>query len=298
MERQNLEFFRAVAQTGSVSQAAQLMSVTQPAVSKHIKRLEAKLSLKLFHRTPTGMTMTAAGETLYELSTDALTRLERIESTLATRFAGKPAIRIACPHTTAAVLVTPFMVDTNPPIADLFITDAAQVDGLLDHDADIAISTLRPPLHRQQMEVGKLIVWLYGTPLNMRSRFGDSRVADLEILRSHDPLIAPQTGVHVIVKTSVAKFRTSLSIRTTATGYVAQGLASNGHGFAFATEQNAFGLYRLPAYAANQPVLCPLYASWDAQHYAVTDLQNIAQSFSRWLATTSPWSLPPPTRHT
>ncbi|MDR7348016.1 hypothetical protein [Enteractinococcus fodinae] len=46
--------------------------------------------------------MSAAREALYELGADVLTRFDRIEDTLNTRFAGQPAVRIACPHTTAA----------------------------------------------------------------------------------------------------------------------------------------------------------------------------------------------------
>ena len=188
------------------------------------------------------------------------------------------------------------MVDTNPAIADLLIVGASQVDELLDRDADLAISTFRPPLHRRQIIVANLVVWVYGTPSAMHSRFGNNRVADLEMC-AHDSLMAPQTGVHVIVEEAVAQFETPLSIRTTATGYVAQGLAANDHGFALATEQVSFGLHGLPAYAAGRPILCPLYASWDAQHYAATDLRKLAQSFSRWMATTPPWSSAPPTRY-
>lgn len=296
MDRRSLEYFRAVAQTGSVSQAAQLMSVTQPAVSKQIGRLESQLSLKLFHRTSAGMAMTAAGEALYELGGDVLTRFDRIEDTLTTRFAGRPAMRIACPHTTAAVLITPFMVDTNPAVTDLLIVGAPDVDGLLDRDADMAISTVRPPPHRRQRIVAELVVWVYGTPQAMQSRFSDHAVADLEKL-THDSLIAPRTGVHVIVDEATADFKPPPSIRTASTGYVAQGLAANDHGFALATEQSSFGLRGLPAYTADRPVRCPLYASWDAQHYAATELKKLADRFSHWMSTTPPWSTPPPTRN-
>lgn len=296
MDRRSLEYFRAVAQTGSVSKAALSMSVTQPAVSKQLSRLESLLSLKLFHRTSAGMAMTAAGEALYELGNDVLTRFDRIQDTLTTRFAGQPAVRISCPHTTAAILITPFMVDTNPPIADLLILSTPEVDDLLDRDADMAISTFRPLPHRRQMVVANLVVWVYGTPQAMQSRFASETVGDLERL-SKDSLIAPRTGVHAIVDEATAGFDTPLSVRTASTGYVAQGLAANNHGFALATEQVSFGLTGLPAYAAGDPILCPLYASWDAQHYAANELEELARSFSRWMSTTPPWSTAPPTRN-
>lgn len=291
MERRSLEYFRAVAQTGSVSRAAQIMSVTQPAVSKQISQLEKLLSLKLFHRTSSGMALTAAGDALYDMGGDVLTRFDRIEDTLKTRFTGQPAIRIACPHTTAAVLITPFMVDTNPAIADLLIVGAHEVDGLLDRDADMAVSTYRPPPHRRQTVAANLTIWVYGTIQAMKSRFEDSPVADLEKL-TDETVIAPRTGVHVVVNEATADFQAPLSIRTLATGYVAQSLAANNHGFALATEQTSFGLYRLPAYAGGRPIVCPLYASWDAQHYAAAELRNLTKSFSHWMATTPPWGTP------
>jgi DNA-binding transcriptional LysR family regulator len=289
MERRSLEFFRAVVESGSVSGAAAAMSVTQPAVSKQISRLESTLSLKLFHRTSAGMAMTAAGEALYELANDVLIRFDRIESALKMRFAGRPAVRIASPHTTATVLIAPFMVDTNPPIVDLLIANAPEVDEMLDQDADMAISTLRPPPHRHQMVVASLIIRAQGTPQLMRSRFGNESVADLEKL-TKDAIIVPRTGVHVVVEEVTAKFARPLAVRGVSTGSVAQALAANGHGFALATEQVSFNLEGLPAYAQGKPVVSPLYASWDAQHYAATELRRLAHNFRHWMSVTPPWA--------
>lgn len=290
MDRRSLEFFCAVAEAGSVSGAAEKMSVTQPAVSKQVSRLEETLGLKLFHRTSIGMAMTAAGEVLYDLGGDVLTRFDRIESALKMRFAARPTVRIASPHTTATVLITPFMVDTNAPIMDLLIVNAPEVDGMLDRDADMAISTLRPPPHRRQMVVAALIIRVQGAPQLMQSRFGSAPVANLEKL-TKDGVIAPRTGVHVVVDEATLEFETPLSVRSVSTGSVAQALAANGHGFALATEQVGFGLRGLPAYAGGKPVRSPLYASWDAQHYAAADLRQLAHNFRHWMSVTPPWDL-------
>lgn len=50
MNTRQLEAFQAVMQTGSMSDAARLISVTQPAVSRLIKDLESTLAFKLFLR--------------------------------------------------------------------------------------------------------------------------------------------------------------------------------------------------------------------------------------------------------
>lgn len=59
-----LRHFLAVAETGSVSAAAHALGVSQPALTKSIRRLEAHYGLALFERKARGMVLTAFGETL------------------------------------------------------------------------------------------------------------------------------------------------------------------------------------------------------------------------------------------
>lgn len=61
-----LELFDTVAAEGSFSKAAERMSLTQPAVSQHIRDLEASLGAELFRRDYRGVTLTPAGETLLD----------------------------------------------------------------------------------------------------------------------------------------------------------------------------------------------------------------------------------------
>jgi DNA-binding transcriptional LysR family regulator len=291
MDRRSLEYFRSVAKLGSVTAAALDMSVTQPAVSKQIRRLEAEFAMKLFHRRPSGMTLTPAGEALYELGGDVLTRFERAEGTIRSRFSGKPAFRVACPPTTAFLLIAPFMVDADPAVVDLLMVPAPDVDVTLEREADLAISTLLPPPHRRKMVVGSLPVYVYGSSHTMHARFGDSKVGDLERL-AEDLVLVPITGVHVVFDEATAHFDPPLRVRNVAMGFVGQALAANGHGFALATEQVAFGLRGLPAHVAGRPLATRMYASWDPQHYAAAELCSLARNFSGWLTATAPWGTP------
>lgn len=64
----NLEyykFFYFTAKAGSVTQAAEELSVSQPAVSQALKQLEHALGMPLFVRTGKGVRLTQAGEMLY-----------------------------------------------------------------------------------------------------------------------------------------------------------------------------------------------------------------------------------------
>lgn len=56
-----LEGFIAIAETGSVSRAADLLHLTQPAMSARLRTLERQLGANLFVRTPRGVRLSDAG---------------------------------------------------------------------------------------------------------------------------------------------------------------------------------------------------------------------------------------------
>lgn len=57
----HLRVFLAAFDSGSISQAAGLCSVSQPAATQSIRKLEEHFTSKLFHRTPQGLLLTDAG---------------------------------------------------------------------------------------------------------------------------------------------------------------------------------------------------------------------------------------------
>ena len=57
-----LRDFIAVAETGSLSQAARRLRLSQPTLSRRIAALEEQLKAQLFQRTPRGLLLTDAGE--------------------------------------------------------------------------------------------------------------------------------------------------------------------------------------------------------------------------------------------
>lgn len=65
----NLEYYKTfyyVAKTGSITQAAGELAISQPAVSQSMKQLENLLGTKLFTRASKGVQLTAEGELLYQ----------------------------------------------------------------------------------------------------------------------------------------------------------------------------------------------------------------------------------------
>jgi len=61
MNRNHLALFHAVAQAGGISRGAEMLRVSQPAVSKQIKEFESSLGVDLLERLPRGVRLTEGG---------------------------------------------------------------------------------------------------------------------------------------------------------------------------------------------------------------------------------------------
>lgn len=76
------EIFHAVARHGSISKAADELYISQPAVSKTVKKLEDSLSVSLFIRSSRGVRLTDEGKLLFDHVDSALSSLTEGESLL------------------------------------------------------------------------------------------------------------------------------------------------------------------------------------------------------------------------
>ena len=66
MYNPQLDTFLCVAEAGSFNKAAEKLYISPPAVIKQINLLEENLDLQLFVRTPRGLVLTKAGQSLYQ----------------------------------------------------------------------------------------------------------------------------------------------------------------------------------------------------------------------------------------
>ena len=73
-----VEAFRAMMLTGSVTEAAKLMNVTQPAASRLLRDFQALLKMELFEKRGTGLVPVAAATALYMEVERSFVGLERI----------------------------------------------------------------------------------------------------------------------------------------------------------------------------------------------------------------------------
>lgn len=102
--------FNCVAETGNISQAAKLLYVSQPAVSKSITSLEESMNLTLFIRNSRGVKLTEEGQILYQCTKQAFDILKQGEDRLAhMKELGVGHLRIGVSSTLCKYVLLPYL---------------------------------------------------------------------------------------------------------------------------------------------------------------------------------------------
>ncbi|MBY4866435.1 LysR family transcriptional regulator [Burkholderia anthina] len=110
MDIKQLRALLAVAETGSVTRAADVLHIVQPAVSRQLKLLEEDVGMALFERGRYGMELTESGEILAEHARRALLELDRARAEIQpsdTRISG--IVTIGLLPSTADLLAGPLL---------------------------------------------------------------------------------------------------------------------------------------------------------------------------------------------
>lgn len=102
--------FKEVAEAGNISVAAKNLYISQSAVSQSVKQLETELQVRLFSRSPRGVTLTGAGQLLYDYVRSALTLLQTGEDKLSqTRELLMGNLVIGASDTVTSWFLTPYL---------------------------------------------------------------------------------------------------------------------------------------------------------------------------------------------
>jgi len=145
LELRHLKTLRALRQTGNLSRAAQVLNVTQSALSHQLKGLESHYGADLFERKSSPVQFTAAGQRLLRLADAVLQQVDDGERDVARLVAGATGtLRIAVECHTCFDWLMPAMdaFRTRWPEVDLDIVSGFHADpvGLLHQGrAEVAI---------------------------------------------------------------------------------------------------------------------------------------------------------------
>lgn len=167
METRLLTYFLKIAQTGTISQAARELHVTQPTLSRQLKTLETTLGTPLFERerhrmvlTPAGSQYQAAARQILMMVTRAARELQQTDEALV------GTVVIGCTQTNGAQLIARAIQRFN-----------AQYPAVKFELSDLDATDIRERLDQGALDLGLVLrpsetVKYHVRDLNLRDRWG------------------------------------------------------------------------------------------------------------------------------
>ena len=103
MTLQQLKYADAVAATGSISEAARRLFVTQPTLTESLRALEEELRVAIFTRSSRGVAVTREGEEFLASARQILDDAARIQEKYTGKAVRRPQFAVSCQHYAFAV---------------------------------------------------------------------------------------------------------------------------------------------------------------------------------------------------
>ena len=167
LDIRHLRVVDAIARHGTVTKAAERLSVTQPAVSHTLKDLETRLGVAIFTREPRQMVATREGERLLDTARVVLDEIDRAEYDLGRYKSGfKGIVRVATGCYTCYTWLPRILnqlKETFPEVDLQIVPEATRgaEQALLDGKLDLAILSelpASPAIETQELFTDELLV--------------------------------------------------------------------------------------------------------------------------------------------
>src|SRR4051812_1767075 len=110
MELRQLRYFVAIVDHGSLSRAARVLHIAQPALTQQLQQLEQELGARLLHRSAQGMLSTDAGRVFYEHAQAILKQVSDAKSAV-TQSTTRPSgtVALGLPQSISGALALPLL---------------------------------------------------------------------------------------------------------------------------------------------------------------------------------------------
>ena len=164
LDPQQLASFLAVVRAGSFVGAADATGLSKAAVSRHVAELEARLGVRLLHRTTRRLSLTDDGQRFHARAAELVAGLEELEAeTASTGGEAIGRLRINAPLTFGNLHLAPLwprFLAANPKVAlDIALND--RVVDLVEEGFDVAIRIahqLDPQLVSRRLASSRMVL--------------------------------------------------------------------------------------------------------------------------------------------
>ncbi|MGW6456494.1 LysR family transcriptional regulator [Streptomyces sp. NPDC055078] len=237
MDIKQLKAIVTVAEVGSVTRAAELLHLVQPAVTRQIRTLEDEIGVPLFERTRQGMRPTEAGAIMVDRARRALAELERARAEVQpTPGAVTGIVTVGLLESTADLLAEPLVtaVRHDHPGVELRLMTAysGHLQQWLD-DGDLDLTLLynldsTPSLHARPLVRERL--WAVAPPeAGLRA---DQPVVFARVAAHPIVMPAPGHALRAVIEAAAARAGAELQVAVqTNSMRVQKRLALAGHGW-------------------------------------------------------------------
>jgi len=137
-----MQTFAAVVDLGSFVRAAETLSLSKAAVSRHVGDLEARLGVRLLHRTTRRLALTEEGQVFHARCKELLSGLDEAESELTSRNrSASGLVRVNAPVTFGILHLAPLWGEfmALQPNVTLDVTLVDRVVDLVEEGYDLAV---------------------------------------------------------------------------------------------------------------------------------------------------------------
>ena len=98
----HLKYIITIAEQGSLGRAAEELTVAQPNLSRAVKEMEADLGIRIFNRTPRGMTLTPDGETFLNYAHKIIGQIDAVKAFYNTKAKPRRILTVSAPRSAYA----------------------------------------------------------------------------------------------------------------------------------------------------------------------------------------------------
>ncbi|ANI79481.1 LysR family transcriptional regulator [Sphingobium sp. EP60837] len=182
MDPDYLLFTRAV-DAGSLSAAGRMLNISPAMMSKRISRLEARLGVRLIHRTTRRLALTEEGASLHRDITGILEAIQQAEDRATNRHrAISGALRVSAPTSFGRLHIAPHVqrfLQSHPKV-DLELNLSDAYEDLLSQRVDLAIRiTSDVPAHLEGHYLAANQRILCASPAYLSEHGAPQKIADL-----------------------------------------------------------------------------------------------------------------------